>query len=121
MIVIVETRAPPVLSRVRRASPLAVDQPRLPRPQQDAPFLVPMQDFLVHITGRFGNSGTHTYAGVSSAAAAAGSAGATAAGSTAAGSTGAAASGTGSVTGSSGPGSPAAAMPSCGNFDGDGA
>ena len=36
-------------------------------------------------------------------------------------STGAAASGTGSVTGSSGPGSPAAAKPSCGNFDGDGA
>ncbi len=80
-----------------------------------------MQDFLVHITDRFGNSGTHTYAGVSSAAAAAGSAGATAAGSSAAGSTGAAASGTGSATGSSGPGSPAAATPSCGNFDGDGA
>jgi hypothetical protein len=60
-----------------------------------------------------------TYAGVSSAAAAAGSAGATAASSSAAGSTGAAASGTGSATGSSGPGSPAAAMPSSGNFDGD--
>ena len=79
---------------------------------------VPMQDFLAHITG-LRPSGTHTYAGVYSAATA-GSTGATAAGSSAAGSAGAAASGTGSVTGSSGPGSPAA-KPSWGNFDGDGA
>ena len=89
-----------------------VDQPGL-APTTSS---VPLQDFRLTPWA----VGTHTCAGVSSAAAA-GSAGATAAGSSAAGSAGAAASGVGLVTGSSGPGSPAAAMPSCGNFDGDGA